>query len=463
MSKKTETQVEKTDEASKEPIIPDVDIQAAAEALEQTVMELVHNEQFYANLTLNMRREFTTRVPTAGVNVTDEVNLYINPYFFCNLNLKERVALLKHECLHVLNNHFVRFRDLEPQIYDESEKRSIRDRLQDMTNASTLNQAADYAINEYNRDLPHEVEIFDTNGKRMLEPAVMPDGSKNADAGKAMKGKLLFVRDLQKKHPSLLGEQNLEYYYEFLKQEQEKNKGKGQPGDQGMTLDDHSMWHESDATEDQIADKVKEVVNKAVEQTGDRAMGHLPGGVVAAIQDLNNVPRDWRQDLQRFVARAMEMLIESSRKKRNRRYGIVYPGYLINPKMQLAVITDFSGSVQDEEVSQFFAEIGRIANLGIDVTIIEHDAKVNAVYKFDPKKPIEIHGRGGTSFKEAYEKAAEIEVDGIIHFTDGECYDEGVPKPKVPVICALTGGKDRPYPYKWASKTYIEVKKKVRR
>lgn len=460
MSKKEDKAVE----TSKENTIPDVDIQAAAEALEQTVMELVHNEQFYANLTLNMRREFTVKIPTAGVNVTDEVNLWINPYFFCNLNLQQRVALLKHECLHVVNNHFVRFRDLEPQIYDAPEKRNLGERLQDMTNASTLNQAADYAINEYNRDLPDEVEIFDRNGKRYIEPAQNQDGSPNPNAGKAAKGKLLFVKDLQKRIPHILTQQNLEYYYEFLKQEQEKNKGKGKgKGNSGMTLDDHSMWHESDATEDQIADKVKEIVNKAVEQTGDRGMGHLPGGVVAAIQALNHVPRDWRQDLQRFVARAMEMLIESSRKKRNRRYGIVYPGYVINPKMQLAVITDFSGSVNDEECAQFFAEIGRIANLGIDVTIIEHDAKVNAVYKFDPKKPIVIHGRGGTSFKEAYEKATELEVDGIIHFTDGECYDEGVPKPKVPVIAALTGGKDRPYPYKWASKTFIEVKKKVRR
>lgn len=453
--------------------IPDVDIHAAATALEEAVMDLIFDEPFYANLTLNMRREFTTKFPTLAVNVTDEVNLYINPYFFCNLTRIERVAVLKHECLHVVNNHFVRFRDLEPQIYDETKERSLGERLDDMTQASVLNQAADYAINEFLPTLPREVDIFDKNGKKYIHPDKLEDGSPNPDAGKSAKGKLLFVKELQKKFPNIHHEQNLEYYYEFLKQEQEKQKqngqgkgqgsGKPQPGSGGMTLDDHSAWHESDASEDQITDKVKEIVNKAVEQTGDRAMGNMPGSLLQAIGQLNHVPKDWRQDIQRFVARTAEILIESSRKKRNRRYGILYPGYITYPKMHLVNIIDSSGSVNDEECAQFFSEMARIHKMEIKLTVIEHDHKVQAIYDFDPKQPYKLNGRGGTSFKEAFEKAMEMDIDGIIHFTDGECYDEGIKRPKVPVLAALTGGKNRPYPYKWASKTFVEVKKRVRR
>ena len=54
----------------------------AQTALEEAMMELIHAEPFYANLTLNMRREFTTKFPTLAVNVTDEINLFINPFFF---------------------------------------------------------------------------------------------------------------------------------------------------------------------------------------------------------------------------------------------------------------------------------------------------------------------------------------------------------------------------------------------
>lgn len=468
---------EVVDQKPTEKPIPDVDISAANVAVEQAMMELIYNEPFFANLTLNMRREFTTKFPTLAVSVTDEVNLHINPYFFCNLTIPERVEILKHECLHVVNNHFVRFRDLEPQIYDKPEERGFAERLEDMTNCSTLNKAADYAINEYLPALPKKFNLFNKDGIKIVNPPVLQNGQPNPNAGKAVEGEPLLVNSLKKKIPHIHNTQNLEYYYEFLKQEQDKQNqqgqvqpqsgqgkpqaGQGQPQSGPMTMDDHSVWHESPLTEDEITDKVKEMVNKAVEQTGDRQMGRVHAGILQSITDLNHIPKDWRQDIQRFVARASEILIESSRKRRNRRYGILYAGNIVYPKLHLVNIIDASGSVNDEECTQFWAEMARIYKMNIKLTIIEHDTKVNAQYLFDPKKPFKLHGRGGTSFKDAYAAAAELDVDGIIHFTDGGCYDEGIKKPKVPVLWALTGGGQAPY--KWGARTKIEVKKKVRR
>ena len=147
MSKKEVKEEVQTAPAVKEETIPEVDISDAQTALEEAMMELIHNEPFYANLTLNMRREFTTKFPTLAVSVTDEINLHINPYFFKHLNVAERVDVIKHECLHVINNHFVRFRDLEPVIYDEAKERTLGERMEAQQTASTLNFAADYAIN----------------------------------------------------------------------------------------------------------------------------------------------------------------------------------------------------------------------------------------------------------------------------------------------------------------------------
>ncbi len=189
-------------------------------------------------------------------------------------------------------------------------------------------------------------------------------------------------------------------------------QGQGQPQGGGMTLDDHSAWHESGATEDQITEKVKEVVNKAVEQTSAKDMGNVPGNIMQAIQALNHVPKDWRQDVQRFVARTAEIVIETTRKKRNRRYGIIFPGYKIHPKLHIGIGLDTSGSVGDEELAQFHSEICRLHNMGIDLTIIECDTQVNQVYKFDPKKEFKVIGRGGTAFKPVFDKAAELEIDG---------------------------------------------------
>lgn len=446
--------------------IPEIDISEALVALEEAMMDLIYKEPFYANLIMNMRREFTCKYPTLAVSATDEINLYINPYFFCSLTRKERVALLKHETLHVVHNHFTRFRDLEPKIYEENSKRSLKDRFEDMTNASILNQAADYAINEYIPDLPKKFNIFDKNGNAIKELDKLEDGTENPNAGKKIETGPLLVKELKEKLPDTLHEQNLEYYYELIKNEQEKQKDKGNSqstSQQSSTLDDHSAWHESSASEDQIKEKVKEIVNKAVEQTGERNMGNLSQSVLQAIDKLNHVPKDWRQEIQRFVARSAEIIKKSSRKKRNRRYGLIFPGTVTYSKMHLVNIVDSSGSVGDEECAQFFAEMGRLHKMEIKITVIEHDHEVKAIYDFDPKKPYQLHGRGGTSFKEAFDKASKMDIDGIIHFTDGECYDEYIKKPKVPVLAALTGSKTRPYPYKWASKTFIEVKKRVKR
>ena len=346
--------------------------------------------------------------------------------------------------------------------------------MQDQKDASVLNKAADYAINEYLPRLPKEVNLFDKDGKPYMNPPVLQDGTPNPDAGKPIKGNLLFVKDLQKKHPSALAQQNLEYYYELLKTEEDKKNGKGQGQGgkgqgqgqgqgqgNGMTLDDHSAWHESDATEDQITDKVKDIVNKAVEQTGDKAMGSVAGNIIQAINALNHVPKDWRQDIQRFVARSAEILIENTRKKRNRRYGIIYPGQKTFPKLNITIGMDTSGSVGDEELKQFHAEMCRLHNMDITLTVIECDTQVNQVYKFDPKKEFKVAGRGGTRFAPIFEyiEKEKLETDGLIYFTDGECYGENIKKPNYPVLWALTP----PFvlhDLKFGSKTKVEVKKR---
>jgi hypothetical protein len=75
------------------------------------------------------------------------------------------------------------------------------------------------------------MKMFSPDGQMIMNPDVLPDGTKNPDAGKPVAGKPLLVDDLKKKFPHISNDQMLEYYYEFLKQEQEKDKngkGKGQ-------------------------------------------------------------------------------------------------------------------------------------------------------------------------------------------------------------------------------------------
>jgi predicted metal-dependent peptidase len=444
----------------------------ATEMLEQTIVDLIFEEPFYANLVMGMRREFTVDLPTLGVNVTDQVNLFINPYFFAALPEKARYDVLRHEATHVINNHFVRFRDLEPKIYD-GEKKSLYDKIEDMQKASNANKAADAAINEYLPNLPKKVKMFDQNGNIISNPLEVKDDKGNMipnpdkNAGMPVEAELVFVEFLKRHFPDIQPKQTTEYYYEFIKQKQEEDKknGKGDSTQQYIVLDDHDIWHDSDATEDDITQAVKDAVNKAVEQTSDKDMGKLSGDVLEAIEKLNHVPKDWRQDLQRFVARSAEIKIESTRRKRNRRYGIIYPGIKTYPKLNLVAAIDVSGSVGTEEAGQFFAEIERLYNMDITIHIIECDSQVQKEYKFDPKKPWTITGRGGTAFKPVFDKIEKdkMDVDGLIYFTDGQNWNEELKKPKFPVLWALTSPYQLDSNIKFGAKTKVEIKKRVRR
>lgn len=430
------------------------------ELFDLTMVKMLFKEPFYANLLINMNKQLTTDVPTAAVFVTDNVNLIINPYFFRNLNLDQRIDLLKHECGHVINNHFVRFRDIEPEIFEEKEK-SLEEKFQDMSSASVMNQAADFAINEYLPNLPSKINLFDETGEKILDNKT----------GLPAEIDLCIVKEVKKLRPDLKNMQEkstMEHYYTFLKKEQENQKNKNGQGQSGKneigTIDDHSYWHKGEASDEQISSKVKEVVNKAAEQTSEKDMADLPGDIKLAIDKLNYVPRDWRQDIQRFAARVAETVIESSRKRRNRRYGIMYPGNKIYPELHITTIWDSSGSMGEEERNQINAELVRLYQLGVKMTVIECDSIIQNVHEFDPKKPLVLKGGGGTAFKPAFdyiEKEMKNETDAIIYFTDGCCWGEDINTPKVPVLWALTPPFDESHIKKLfkGSKQHIQTTK----
>lgn len=421
--------------------------------LERAMMELVHHEPFFANLLLNMTRKYDTAIPTIGVNVTETVNLFVNPYFWNSLSLSEQIDVLKHECYHVILNHFARFAELEPQVFSkELSESSIEERFEKMRKASKLNMAGDYAINEYLPNLPKKLKSFDNEGNPV-----------KGEDGKPLTGSPCLVK-LLKKEAKEYGInvdhfKNTEYYYDILRQLEKENP---QGGESTITVDDHSVWATGSQDSEYVTEKVKQVVAKAVEASGGRESGNIPSDVLVALDALNYKPKDWRSDLRRFVARTSEIFVDTSRKRRNRRYGNLYAGNVTYQKLCLAALVDASGSVRDEELAQFGAELYNITKQDVVIWLIDFDTKVNNVYKLEKGDIVkEACGRGGTAFAPAFDKARELEVDGIIMFSDMENFDvHEVKKPKVPVLWACLENGSQPQ-YDWGSRTTVSVKRKL--
>jgi predicted metal-dependent peptidase len=440
-------------------------VQTIHEAVEYAMVKLIVDQAFYSNLLLNMKRQITTDVPTLGVSVTDTVNLFINPHFFMSLTPDEQVSILIHECLHVVNNHIARFKELEPNVYNKEEK-DIFKRIEAMQNASTLNVAADLAINEYLPNLPKKMKCFNKDGSAILEPDTMkdPQGNEipNPNAGKPIEGEPCLVTSLQKKmpHKSIERCKNMEYYYEILKEEQQEQNGQGQgQGNGTMIIDDHSLWGEgSSENPEYITEKIKQIVNKALDASGGREAGNIPSELQAMLDALYYKPRNWKNDLRRFAARATEVLIEESRKRRNRRFGILYPGTKSFPKTRLAACVDTSGSMSDESLNQILAELLEISKNNVEITLIEADCEVHNVSDFNPKKVKSFSGRGGTAYGPAINSAKALGVDGIIYFGDMDSSDRPE-NPKIPFLWVVVDSNQKP-PAEWGAKTYVKINKK---
>lgn len=380
----------------------------SSDLLSRTIISLYKQERFYAEILLQMDRVISKKVPTAGVCIKDKIILYVNPDFFSSLTELERVAILKHECQHILNNHIDRAKEMSPDIYAKT-----GDVIDDIINSQkhkVINIAMDCSINPGIPDMP--------------EGGMLPSLFKLKDG------------------------ETMEWYTNQLKNNKKLTEI--------TKFDDHSIWSESEGEKEELKEKIKKVINKAAQNT--RNCGSMSADDELLVDRLNYKPRDWKSDLKRFAARALETTLRSSRKKRNRRYGVLFPGSVKEELLHIGVALDTSGSVSDDALCQFMAEVGNIAKYAT-VTVVEADTEVKNSYIFNPKKKYKVKGRGGTAYQPAFDYFTnETEVDGVIYFGDMDCYDlQAITKPKYPVIWAIVGNQKPPVD--WGSQTKVEIAK----
>ena len=302
----------------------------------EAIVALFREERFYAELITQMDRVESYSTDTLGVCIKGPVQLVYNPDFFKSKSLNEQVALLKHECQHILNDHIGRSKELAPEVYDKKDK-DVIDRVISTQKHKAINIACDCAINVGIPNIPKDSLFPSTFG--------LPDNH------------------------------TMEWYLHNLK-DNEKMKGVNE-------YDDHSIWSESEGSKEEMREKLKAAINKAC--TNARAAGSMSAEHELLVERFNFKPRDWRTDLRRFVANSMEIKLESSRKKRNRRYGITYPGFIKEEQLHIGVAIDTSGSVSDEALGQFMAEVGNISKYA-KITIVQADSEVKSACTYDPKK-----------------------------------------------------------------------------
>lgn len=381
--------------------------------LRQAISALLYTEPFYGHLISKMRISKSEEVPSAGVFITDKINLVYNETWIESLDILDVAKVLKHECSHILQEHISRSK----QIGIKSKEAHKR-----------FNLATDVTINI--KDLKPTVEKIGGVTVSKLNEMMQEIVSKSNKE-----------KNQNKKFTPMLEGQIAEYYYNKINEFAEENADMLPEGGVGDTLDDHSVWEKSEGSSEMHKEVTKQVVNDAVKSCG--GIGSIPSDVLEKIAKLNKSQVNWKKQLRQFFVNSLKTDSISTRKKRNRRYGILQPGVKKKPNLHLGLCVDTSGSISNKELSLFWSEISEIYKNNVKITVIEADSKIQNVYEFDPSKTPEFKGRGGTSYSEPIKHAKNLNVDGIIYFGDGDASDTPE-NPKIPFLWALVRNSPAP-------------------
>jgi predicted metal-dependent peptidase len=206
-----------------------------------------------------------------------------------------------------------------------------------------------------------------------------------------------------------------------------------QPGDEQD--DGDGAPEPMSATDWQVAaEQATAIANKA---------GKLPGDCARAVKESRESETNWREILRRFVEQTVPS--DYSWTMPNRRYiaaGLYLPGTVRENTPRLAVGIDTSGSISDQLLAVFSAELTQILHEtrpeAIDVYYC--DAEVRHAESFSPDDAeikLSAHG-GGTAFQPVLDRIADAgsEPAALIYFTD---LDGPTPvEPSYPVLWVTT-------------------------
>lgn len=211
----------------------------------------------------------------------------------------------------------------------------------------------------------------------------------------------------------------------------------------GEELEQH---HEADCECDPA---MREVWRQRIIEAGQHyrmTYGELPGELAGLVAFFSQGRINYMQLLRRYLGQCAGG--EAHWLPPARRF--VWQGQYLpsrqNPKLEIVVAVDTSGSIDQEDFQDFFGEIASIVQTfpNYQLTLIQCDSAITDVQRFSREKPfvhnskIEIKGGGGTSFVPVFEylKEEKITPKVLLYYTDG-CGD--FPKaPKFPVLWFLT-------------------------
>jgi predicted metal-dependent peptidase len=364
--------------------------------LDLYIYNLLTSEPFFAEISRHVEKRSSTAIKTAGVRVTEDgiFEMLYNPNFFTKLTHIERLAVLKHEFYHLIFGH-------------------VTDRLPGGKMSKKWNIATDLAINSHIKDEIPKMACIPGQGPFAKLPLYHASE--------------WYFNNL----PKDMGKGCPKHGEGGEKGDGQGQGGEGEDGDCSCgpdSFDDHSGWGENadklDPTVREIAkERLRDMMRSAAEAANKQSngWGSVSADVRQGILDRIGGKIDWRAVLRYFIKTSQRSSKTSTVKRINKRYAYIHPGQKVQRHAKIAISIDQSGSVSDEMLEAFFAELNSLSKIAT-FTVVPFDTEVDEKLVYTWKKGMtrkkERVKCGGTDFNAPTRYVNEKNFDGHIVLTD---------------------------------------------
>lgn len=406
----------------------------------KTSIQLMLKETFYGHFFTSILKDVSER--TASIATTlgsnNMIKLIVNPDYWDKI-LKVpnddkatkalRYGAIKHQILHIVFKHALRFpefgnkklfgiaSDLAANQYIQSDQ--LTEDAIKMEDFPEFELMRGKSIDYYYKRLAEELENMQQDDRGGAAPSDDPESTESA-AGSGEQQEQSFNQAQQHLKDLLESEDN-------------------------QHLDQHKFWDEfeklSSAEQKMIDAAINESIVNSVSRIKSKEYGNLPAGLQEYINLLVESLKpnvNWRRILRIFTASSSRTRLKNTIRRPSKRYG-TNPGIKIQAKQKLLIAIDTSGSVNKNELKEFFGELYYIWKQGAEIYVVECDTEIHNHYAYKGLPPDVISGRGGTDFNAPLNFAnEEYFPDAIIYFTDGYASTPEVISRK-PILWMITG------------------------
>ena len=402
-----------------------MDVSKTGTKLAAARTRLILDKPFLGALVLRLPMQEVT-ADWCHTTATDARKFYYNPAYIDALSLDETQFMLAHEALHCALSHFAR-RDhrirhrwdlacdfaINPLLVDDGLTAPPGSLLLDHFRGMTAEEIYPL-LDEFDDQKTLDNHAYDSDQQKGGSGSDEPDQPPEKTPP-----------DADREKPSGMGTTG-----------SGSGDGSGTPAPQPLTPD------EQETLSVQWQQRMAGAAQQAMQA------GKLGGALARMIDHLLQPQLPWRMLLARYLT--SNARDDYSYMRPSRREGDFILPSLRSQQIELIIALDTSGSIGDEECSQFLSEIDALkGQLRARVTLLACDAVLSELgpWIFEPwedcRLPDSFRGGGGTSFKPVFDWVEQqgSTPEALVYFTDAEG-EFPETEPHYPVIW-LVKGKDK--------------------